>query len=66
MHKDEFVNKLCDWYKVAYSGCNHNQLIILRNIAIIRDAFESCHAEFMDEAFDGRHWAKGDSGKEGK
>ena len=52
MTKDEFLTNLTDWYWSAYKFNNVEDAIIKRNLSVIRDAFNSCHAEFMDELFD--------------
>lgn len=40
---DEFIA----WYRSAYAFSNIKPEIIERNVAVIRDAFNSCHAGFV-------------------
>ena len=42
---DEFI----EWYIQAYRRLNVNEEMIGRNVSVIRDAFNSCHAGFYIE-----------------
>lgn len=53
MDRNRFLEEWCGWYERAYLNANTKPEIVKRNISIIRDGFNSCHAPFMDETFGG-------------